>query len=775
MSILTEPLSYNAIQTFFVDASAVNFASEAFITSIDLFFKLKPDRINNSSGVVEPGVVISLCEVINNSPDLTRLVDNSTIRVEWDQISTFTNASVPTTFTFPAPIPVKTGDQYAIIIKFEALGYELWINRQGHRLVGTNTPSQGATSIGGGNYYLNTSSDGRLTPLADTSAVFRIRVAKFTSNSLTIEVVNKNYEFLTLTNRSGAFKGGEYVYQVTANQTGTVAMTPANSTVVGSGTTFTSLSKGQKVVFKDGSNSSVHTISDITNNTIMTVDPLPYLSNTAAQFSLPAVGRVYTSNALNDTVILVDSNANTTVKFAANDGLVGEISRATANISAVTDFSVDQLVPKFFYTSPVGANVTMSYTLAYSNGSQYITTVNNERPLNINQINEIKEYDAFIRSRSNEVDSNYLYGTDKKSALSRVVISINKSDSALYESPFFTGDYLDVYAVQNKISNSISSSTSSNNYAVTFTDAGDLVNRAAHGLQNNTAIIFTNISNTAGISPGPTYFVVNTTANTFQIATSVGGSAQVLTNDGSGVYVLDYQYDSEVDKNGTSTSKHISKKMAFANNQFAEDLKIYVKGYRPQTTEIRVYAKIHNSADPETFDDKSWTPLVITENGGKYSSSVNSNDLIDYTYSLPDYSEASSTLAGTFAIANNSAVLDYAGGTLSGEVSAGDIVRIYDPGNANNWSVAVVSSANSSSVTLTANSEINVSGGKLDILKYPHIAFADVQNYGISRYFNTTSAPYDKYDSVQIKVVLTANTTYIVPSVSRLEVVGVSV
>jgi surface protein len=71
------------------------------------------------------------------------------------------------------------------------------------------------------------------------------------------------------------------------------------------------------------------------------------------------------------------------------------------------------------------------------------------------------------------------------------------------------------------------------NGPVTFTDSGDLVNRTAHGYSNGMPVQFYNIATTTGITEGQIYYVISATANTFQIASTIGGSAVALTNDGS--------------------------------------------------------------------------------------------------------------------------------------------------------------------------------------------------------------------------------------------------
>lgn len=73
--------------------------------------------------------------------------------------------------------------------------------------------------------------------------------------------------------------------------------------------------------------------------------------------------------------------------------------------------------------------------------------------------------------------------------------------------------------------------------SVTFTDAGDLVGLAAHGLDNGNQISFTSIVTTTGISVDTKYFVVNKTTNNFQVASTFGGSPLALTTDGTGTLV----------------------------------------------------------------------------------------------------------------------------------------------------------------------------------------------------------------------------------------------
>jgi hypothetical protein len=72
--------------------------------------------------------------------------------------------------------------------------------------------------------------------------------------------------------------------------------------------------------------------------------------------------------------------------------------------------------------------------------------------------------------------------------------------------------------------------------ANTFTDTGDLVTAASHGLSNGTPIIFQTITTTTGVTTFVRYYLISATTNTFQVSTTYGGSAAALTTDGSGTF-----------------------------------------------------------------------------------------------------------------------------------------------------------------------------------------------------------------------------------------------
>lgn len=107
---------------------------------------------------------------------------------------------------------------------------------------------------------------------------------------------------------------------------------------------------------------------------------------------------------------------------------------------------------------------------------------------------------------------------------------------------------------------------------------------------------------------------------------------------------------------GAAQNKYISKTITLADGQDAEDLKIYISGYQPPGTEIKVYAKIANAEDADSFDSHSWVEMEVPT--VLYSSISNKNDWIEMEFSFPD--DMMTGLNGAVEY-TNSAGVDFSG------------------------------------------------------------------------------------------------------------------
>ena len=235
--------------------------------------------------------------------------------------------------------------------------------------------------------------------------------------------------------------------------------------------------------------------------------------------------------------------------------------------------------------------------------------------------------------------------------------------------------------------------------------------------------------------------------------------------------------DSEVDGPYLAESKHITAKVKFANNRFAEDVRVYMTAYRPSNTDIKVYTRVHNSADPDAFDDRAWTPLEYKENAGRFSSKDDETDFVEYELGLPLFADSANVLPGTFTSTLNSNNLVAAGVVVTTYLAAGDVVKLYNPLIPQDYIIDIVSVASSGAIQLqtpVANNNLVGSGFKVDRLKYYNTAFNNITNDNVCRYYNSSLVTFDKFDAMQIKIVFLGDNTYLAPKVDQIQVIGVS-
>lgn len=87
---------------------------------------------------------------------------------------------------------------------------------------------------------------------------------------------------------------------------------------------------------------------------------------------------------------------------------------------------------------------------------------------------------------------------------------------------------------------------------------------------------------------------------------------------------------------GNLFNKYISKIVTLAEDQDAEDLKVYLTAYRPPNTDVKVWLKILNGDDSDTMEQRPWIELEKSYGGGiTYSSVSDKNDFKEYTYNIP--------------------------------------------------------------------------------------------------------------------------------------------
>ena len=96
--------------------------------------------------------------------------------------------------------------------------------------------------------------------------------------------------------------------------------------------------------------------------------------------------------------------------------------------------------------------------------------------------------------------------------------------------------------------------------------------------------------------------------------------------------LLANQYNIGNDAN--TASAYVSSVIELAEDLDAEDIKVYLTGYRPKDTQIKVYIKPQHSYDNESFANLNWIELEITEGARAFSSSSNADDYKEFVYGV---------------------------------------------------------------------------------------------------------------------------------------------
>lgn len=178
--------------------------------------------------------------------------------------------------------------------------------------------------------------------------------------------------------------------------------------------------------------------------------------------------------------------------------------------------------------------------------------------------------------------------------------------------------------------------------------------------------------------------------------------AMVVTNHLDGVSANVYM---EYFNTGAVASKYISKPVVLATGQDAEDIKVYITGWRPPDTDIKIYAKFLSAQDSAPISQKTWT-LLTNDNSEVYSDALNPDNLMEYSFSLQNtvndpalYLRGSGTMTATLT---SNAITGANGSAFNTQLQPGYIV--YNNSNVIIGTVSTIASA--SSMTLAANSRL---------------------------------------------------------------------
>ena len=780
----------NIIQTFVIDKTAVNGADAVFYTGSNLYFNTIPTITNNISGINSPGVTAYLCMLSKGIPDPSQKLVGSAIRVKYANLSSSIDASVSVAFNpINGPIRINTGQKYGIVVMMEDPGFKLWTNVIGETLVDSSNISTGVTNQGIGNYYEYTG-DENIKALLNTTLKFDLNIAQFTQQSANISLIPQGYEFLNLTSSNNTnFMGGEIVFQDYFNSNnatefklqGTINVSTGNNILVGTNTNFSVFSPNDYIIIKSGNVlKNALQINSVTNSTFLTLKDNPTFSNTVAIYKKTAIGTVYKYDPLGNILILQNSNANSSVQFTSN-GIGGYIVSAGGTGYNNSDYisvsgggsSINAVANIVTNTSGgiVSTNVSNSGLHFTSNGTLRIANstggTSNGSGANVVVIG----YGSYLVGSISGVSANlanvYNYNVHQFDAQILTMVPATGIVSAQHD--FSTGANLAV--VNSNFATTTLPGMNLLNYSgMVMSRSNEVLNTANLYNSNNSAVINMTIENTSNGTLFDSPLLYDEKLDVF-----------VLTNRVNNSSVNEF-----LPQGGNAISRHITTQISFANNVYAEDLIVYVDAYKPPNTNILVYAKIYNSVDPDAFSSKYWTPLNQTDpNTSIFSTAGNPNSVLEFTYNLPSYPPVQNTITGFITCTNNSSNIVGSGTNFSTDLTVGSLIRLYNPVLSNtSYMVTMVTSITNTTFATVADPITNnsilfsgtgtTSGIALDNLLYDNTAFNDNQNFNIVRYYNSSTASFDTFNTFQLKLVFQAVANNVVPIVTGIRAIGVS-
>lgn len=203
---MTDAIKYTSLsQTFRVTAPPG--VPGIYASKLGLFFKKKSDSL---------GVQAFLMEVTNNLPDQDKIVPNSLVTVDTENVGISTDGSSETQFVFPQLVYLSAGTTYAFGIK--AIGnspdYEVWVGELGRRDLATDKPI-GSNPVVETAYFAGNKQ--KYADLINQDIKFNLYRAKFTATSGTAALRNNNTEVISLYNLSNVtgaidIRAGDHIY-----------------------------------------------------------------------------------------------------------------------------------------------------------------------------------------------------------------------------------------------------------------------------------------------------------------------------------------------------------------------------------------------------------------------------------------------------------------------------------------------------------------------------------------------------------------------------------
>jgi len=312
-------------QTFFVNRSI--YAEGVFIASVDLFFVNK-----DSSGILP--IEVQLRTTKNGFPvtDFTIPLARASvdaIKVNTSELPDTTDSTTATTFTFPAPVYLEPGNEYALVIYSDSPEYVAFSAKIGQTIIGSDRVVSKQPDTG---VLYKPQNSSLWVPFVDEELMFVLRKCVFTSNTSGSAVFNvrspsSNVEMDAMYLRSDqiqfASSSLDYAYKATLKSTGVVD------------SSYTSFVTKKDYEFTDGlgrrkiDNSNHFVLKTTMQTSNPDVSPIVDIQRLGL-FTIENI--INNANLSNTTIVVTDGGAGHTSPTVTISGGGGTGATATANV-----------------------------------------------------------------------------------------------------------------------------------------------------------------------------------------------------------------------------------------------------------------------------------------------------------------------------------------------------------------------------------------------------------------------------------------------------------
>ena len=127
---------------------------------------------------------------------------------------------------------------------------------------------------------------------------------------------------------------------------------------------------------------------------------------------------------------------------------------------------------------------------------------------------------------------------------------------------------------------------------------------------------------------------------TTELGTSINSLSPIIHLDRSTLsltrnYINNDSTSEDGISGGNAQARYITRVVTLADGQDAEDLKVYIAGYKPSSGTIEVYYKILNDSDEGPIELRNWSQMTQVTSTATNSSDINKQDFKEFEFTIP--------------------------------------------------------------------------------------------------------------------------------------------